>query len=153
MGEIGIPVKNAVDTVITTAGVFTRVNLAAFVLGADVMEFDMPAAGRLRYIGAVPRLFHCGCTLSVLSAGANDLVIAALFKNGAVNANNEFTTAGLLNGQIEERLRAIGDESSTAIHVFTPMVTNDYIELGIQNATDGDDLRITFSNIFAVGMS
>ena len=99
-------------------------------------------------------MFHIGCTVSMTSAGANDLIRSVLYKNGGVNANKEFTSGTQLNsGIIEHKTGAVGDAISTAIHVMTTLATNDYIELGIANWTDTDDITVTFSNIFLMGLA
>lgn len=152
MGEIYVN-DNAGATVIQTQSTYTKVAVAAWTLGGSVMDFDMPSAGRLRYTGGQSRIFHCGATISLKGAAPNDVVRAVLYKNGVVNANNEFTGGTQLSaGIVEQKLAGTGDVTSTAIHVFVPMSTNDYLELGIANFSSTADLTVTFSNVFAVGM-
>lgn len=152
MGEIYVN-ANAGTTVITTASTYTKVAVAAWTLGGSVMDFDMPSAGRLRYIGSQSRIFHCGATISLKGAAPNDIARAVLYKNGTVNANNEFTGGTQLSaGIVEQKLAGTGDVTSTAIHVFVPLSTNDYLELGVGNFSSTADFTVTFSNVFAVGM-
>lgn len=151
MGELAC-YDNATATVITTASTYTLVSVPAMRLFTG-MEFDSPADGRLRYTGDVERHFHCGVTISVKGAGANDVVAAVLYKNGGVNGSNEFTSGWpLYHGQTVQKLSAAGDIASTAIHAMVRLAPQDYLELGIANRSDTDDLTVTDMNLFAVGM-
>jgi hypothetical protein len=154
MGELFIN-DNAVATAITTIATYTKIEVPLWTLGPDVMDFDSPVLGRLRYIGAQSRVFHCGATISLTSVSPNDVVRAVLYKNGVVNAAKEFTpplTGRLSAGIVEQKLGGSGDVTSTALHVFTPMSTGDYLELGIANMTGASGLTISFANVFSVGM-
>lgn len=149
MGEISV-YNNATATVITTGSTWTRFSAVATTLNVD-MEFDSPSNGRLRYTGASTQHIHFGCTLSIKSAGANDVIRAVLVKNGTVNGNNEYSTGTvLLQGQTTQKLGATGDTASTAIHTIVEMAQNDYLELFIQNSSSTNDLTVTDLNIFAV---
>lgn len=117
------------------------------------MEFDSPQAGRMRYIGAGTKEFHCGCTVTLSSAGNNEVILAALGKNVTVNANKEWTAGEILaEGQVEKKLGSAGDIHSTAIHVFITLTTNDFVELFVQNASSTADLTIKHMNMFAMEM-
>ena len=150
MAEVAMT-GNAVATPIITQSTFTKVS-GTTTLDADASLFDMPANNRLRYIGVPDAHLHLGCTLSVISASLNDTIQAVLYKNGTVNGNNEYTGGTQLSrGVIETRLFGIGDVTSTAIHVMTTMVTNDYVELALSNLTSAADLTVKHMNFFAVG--
>jgi len=153
IGELGTPAPNVVNTVISTIATYTLVNLAAYTLSSAI-HFDMPSPGRLRYTGVSTLIFQCGCTISCSSAGPNDVTRAVLYKNGVTNLNNEFTGGiQLSQGIIEQKLGGAGDVTSSAIHVFTTLANNDYIELGIANQTAVSALLVKFSNISAIGIS
>lgn len=152
MGEIYLD-ANSTATTITTTQTYTKVAPGAWAAGTS-KNFDMPSDGRLRYIGKSKIHVHLGCTMSMQSAsGANKVFRAVLYKNGTVNVNNEYTGGTQLNaGIIENTLATASVSQSTAIHVMTTMVENDYIELGIANWTDAVDATITFANLFLVAM-
>ncbi len=150
-GQISI-YNNAVATTITTQNTNTLFNKTT-ALQANANLFDSPQAGRLRYTGTDPFLFHVGCTLTVSSAGTNDIVRASLFTNGTVNGNNEFT-GGTENttGVVESKLGAPGDLFSTAIHCYLLLNTNNYIELAINNISAVQNVTVKHFNLFAMGM-
>lgn len=141
---------NGTATVISTGNTYTK--MSGTTTSGMLQDFDMPANNRLRYTGATTKNFHIGCTISISSAGANDVVAAVIYKNGAVNGSNEYTSGTQLNaGIIRLKLLNGADVSSTAIHVMSEMATNDYIELAIKNETDADDLTVSDFNLFAMG--
>lgn len=151
MGEINFA-GNSTATVITTTSAYTRVGITATLSMA--MDFDSPQAGRLRYTGIDTAMAHCGVTFSVKSAGSGDLVRALLYQNGTVNGNNEYTGGTALTaGTTVHKLAAGGDTASTAIHVMPTLAPDDYLELAVMNASDGDDLTVTDMNIFCVALA
>ena len=81
-----------------------------------------------------------GATLSLKSAGANDVTFARIYKNGLA----------LTAGTVQQKLFAVGDIGSTAIHVMGEMAQNDYIELFVNNATSSSNLTVTDMNLFAM---
>lgn len=137
MGEISMT-SNSTATVNPGAGQYTK-SSGTTVSGMD-RHFSMPQNNRLQYTADVPVDCHTGATLSATSPGANDIVFAQIFKNGSA----------LTAGTVQQKLFAIGDVSSTAIHVMAGMVKGDYLELFINNATDGDNITITDMNLFAM---
>lgn len=148
MGEISC-IGNSTATVITTGSTWTKFGVTTTLNVSD--EFDSPSAGRLRYTGETTKTFHCGATISVKGAGANDVVKAILYKNGGVNANNEYTSGtALTNGTTHQKLGSAGDVASTAIHIMVELAKNDYVELAVMNDTDADDVTITDMNLFAM---
>jgi hypothetical protein len=148
MGEL-YDVDNTGATVITTQSTWTR---AVFTPTLSMgMDFDNPTGTRLRYTGTQTGHAHMGCTICVKGSGINDTLSAVLIKNATVNGNNEYTTGSILTpGIVEFNLGGIGDIESTAIHVMTELVTNDYVELFVQNQSDADDITITDTNLFAL---
>lgn len=111
-------------------------------LSDDSHGFDSPSAGRLRYLGTKTRCFHVACTISYAAAGANDLFVFGVAKNGTVQSNSKLLTK-VINA---------GDTRSTALHCYVEMNPNDYLELYVGNTTDADDLTIKTVNLFAMGM-
>ena len=152
MGELAIN-ANAAATVITTGDTWTRFD-AATTLTTDSYLFDEPQNGRLRYTGTVTKMFHIACTLSVTSAGANDVMRAVIIQNATVNASKEYSTGTILTaGEVKQKLSGAADTGSTAIHVMAELAQNDFLELFIKNVTDTDDLTVEYMNLFAMGVS
>jgi hypothetical protein len=150
MGEM-YKINNGTATTISTVSTWTKFNIAG-TLGVG-MDFDMPATARLRYTGAVTKVFHCGATISIKGAGANDTFAAILYKNGTVNASQEYTAGtALTQGQTVQKLGAVGDIASTAIHVMPTLAQNDYLELAVSNLSGARNVTVTDTNIFCMGM-
>lgn len=109
------------------------------ILGTD--DFDMPVAGRLRYLGVETRVFHTMCTVSFISEGNNQEIHMELAKSGVVST------------QAEIRRKVGGDDvGSTAMHWLTTLETNEYISLFAKNITAANDITIVSYNLQAVGM-
>ena len=152
MGELSMT-GNATATVITTASTPTKVNPAGFSTFTGSSHWTSKQAGRLTYVGPITHQMHCGCTISVKGAGANDVFKALLYLSGGVNGNNEFTSGTALTaGTTVQKMGPAGDVTSTAIHVFASMTSGDYLELSVQNTTDTDDVTLSDVNLFAVGI-
>lgn len=137
MGEIAFT-GNTVATTNPGAGQYTLV--AGTTAAGEVFQLDTPQAGRLWYIGDGNTHCHMGATLSLKSAGANDVTFARIYKNGLA----------LTAGTVQQKLFAVGDIGSTAIHVMGEMAQNDYIELFVNNATSSSNLTVTDMNLFAM---
>lgn len=141
MGEIYID-NNSLSTVITSPNTWSRVNGGNWVTNNNTDGFTPYANGTLLYNNTQPVFTHVAVTLSVTSSGANDVIRAGVFKNGAL----------LPNSQIQLKLRNIGDVSSTAIHVAPVLVQGDVLDLRLLNEASSNDLTVTYANLFAMGM-
>lgn len=149
MGEVSIN-DNLTATVITTSSTWTLFNETTSLSGLD-FEFDSPQAGRIRYTGTTTKNFHCGVTISISPTNNNDTIKAVIYKNGGVNGSDELTSGtALTSGIVETKLGTSTDVQSTAIHVFVQLVTNDYVELALQNTTGTGNLTIKHANIFCL---
>ena len=149
MGELSLT-DNVTATVITTQSTWTLV-APGWTLGTAV-AYDEPTDGRLRYTGALTGHTHMGCTMSVSSAGTNNVLKGVIVKNATVNANNEYAGGTVLSaGTIQFKNGAPGDVNSTAIHVMTHFMTNDTMSLFIQNMTNTSDLTVVHANLFVMG--
>lgn len=111
-------------------------------LSSDTHGFDSPSAGRLRYIGTKVRCFHIACSISFAAAGAADTFVFGIAKNGTVMSSCKILTRNI----------NASDTRSTALHCYTEMNPNDYLELYVGNTTDADDVTIKTVNLFAMGM-
>jgi hypothetical protein len=139
MGEVYME-GNATATTIAVGSTFYKV--AGTTTLGHAHEFDMPANNRLRYTGAFTRAAHIGCTLSVSSGTANQVIQCKIYKNGSA----------ITGSLIETKLGSGGDVTSTAIHVMAEMATNDYIELYVANITAANDVTVKHYNLFMVTM-
>jgi len=104
--------------------------------------FDMPANGRLRYIGGHCKMFHVASTISFAAEEANDVFVIGLAKNGTVLPTSKCLTK-ILNAN---------DTASTALHVMVELCKDDYLELYVGNITDAGDFTLKTFNVFAMGM-
>lgn len=153
MGELNFN-ANATATVITTADTYTIVRPVTGTYSQTVQFSGSPGSNcRLKYTGTNTRMFHCGCTISVLGAASSDVVEFVLVKNGTVNGSEEYSTGTILSaGTVRFKLANAGDQASTAIHIMVELAQNDYLELFVKNVTDTDDLTITNVNMFAMAV-
>jgi len=120
---------NMVKAAVTTAGNFDH-------------EFDNGGAdnGRLRYTGAVTKVFHVACTWSSKGAASNRYVIGVA-KNGTVVAASK-VMQDLTTSSVQ----------GNAIHVVVTLATNDYLELYVGNTSGTNNATLMSLNIFAMGM-
>ena len=138
-GEMSV--TSAIETSIASADTFYPV-LGTQALSSDAQNFTMPTNGRLTYTGNEVRTFHIAVSLSIVSAGNNKVYEFTVGKNGSA-----------LTAPTQARKIATGaDVGSTALHAFTTMDTNDYLELMISNTTDTTNATLNYANLFAMGM-
>lgn len=147
-GQISVA-GNAIATTIPDTTGFHEVDATGAVLseqsqviaGSD--DFDMPVAGRLRYIGLQTREFHIAASLSFTTASNLQEIHFRLAKSGVASAQAE----------VQRKTRTAGsDVGSTAVHWITSLANNEYISLFAKNVTTASDLTIVSMNIQAVGM-
>lgn len=107
-------------------------------------EFDNGGSnnGRLRYTGRQTKFFHVACSISFAAAGAADTFVFGVAKGGTVIAASKILTRNI----------NASDTRSTALHAYTTLATNEYLELYVGNTTDADDLTFKTLNLFAMGM-
>lgn len=127
-------------TATTNPGAGTYAKAAGTTTSGMLNEFIMDADNRIRYVGAVPTMCHMGATLSLKSAGTNDVAFSRIYKNGSA----------LTVGTVQQKLGTAGDIASTAIHAMSAVVPGDYFELYVMNNSSGSNLTVTDMNIFAL---
>ncbi len=153
MGEVST-VTNANATGITTLNTWTQVSQPTWTLGTGGSQFALGSGSHgLKFTGAIGGYAHIGCTLSVKSSGSNTKLKAVLVVNATVNGNGEHTGGTILTaGEVQTKLGASGDITSTAIHVMTTLNTNDTLDLFVQtpDSTGASMFTITESNLFAL---
>ena len=98
--------------------------------------------GRLRYVETVTKDFHIACTISIAPEEANDTFVFGVAKNGTI----------IDSCKVLVKVLNAGDTRSTALHAFTSLATNDYLELYVGNTTDAGDVTIKTLTLFAMGM-
>lgn len=127
-------------TVTTIATVSTPVKIAGTTTaGANNQRFSH-SSNRLTYDGSASRDFKIDVTGTLESGGANDAYGIYIAKNGTPLTESEQYVTANASGRVE----------LFAIQVITPLVTNDYIEVWVENGTDADDVTISFLNVIAV---
>lgn len=140
MGEAHL-YNNTQITVIPAVGAWIPAN-GSWVANSNNMYIQANSSGHIKYIGQYPNFFHIAATLSASSAGANDILEAAVFKNDIL----------FPNGLVEFKLGGAGDIGSTAIHVAYLLEYGDVIQLKIRNEVDADDFTVRYANMFLMGM-
>ena len=96
----------------------------------------------LKYTGEPTKLFHCGCSFSVIG-GANSGLTYAFFlmKNGVEVSSSRVTM----------KLDSNNQNFSTALHGFVELATNDLLSIGVtQTSGSPGDITVDNANIFAV---
>jgi len=114
-------------------------------LTSGAYEFDNGGSnnGRLRYTGATTKMFHIALTISALPSVTNDKFLIGISKNGVI----------LPASRVVQTLFVAGtDIQSTALHVFTEMATNDYLEVVLGNFSGTGDISVVTMTLFAMGM-
>ena len=140
MGEVSLT-NNTLVTAIAGANTWTLIN-ASWDGNSGNMFFQNYTNGTLEYTGTETMFFHVAMTISLSSAGANNVMRAAIFKNGTI----------LSGGQIQQKLQGANDVGSTAIHVATSLSTGDTLNVYLLNQNSADDFTVTYANMFAMGM-
>lgn len=110
--------------------------------GITNVDFDHPASNRLRYTGAVTKSAHIACSFSVTSSGNGKLYEFTVAKNGTPIPGSE----------VQRKIGTGADVGTGAIHTAVDLAQNDYLELWVENLTDGTDATIETLNLFAMMM-
>ena len=139
-GEISITSSAATTLGDTT----TWVQVAGtYALSASAMNWAMTQSGRLYYTGAAPRDCHIAASVSMTSAGTNDVLEWAIALDGTP-----------LTPSIVQRAIATGtDVGSTALHAFTAISNGSYLTVMTRNTSAAANTTATTLNLFAMDMA
>jgi len=144
MGEVSYFSTTGTAITITTQsdGSTNMVVVPVVTTGNFDLEFDNGGAnnGRLRYTGAVTKVFHVACSWS-LSGTGGDIFVVGVAQNGSVIAASKVLQTEATNAR-----------NGNALHVVATLETNDYLELYIGNTSDTSDPTVYSLNLFAMGM-
>lgn len=110
------------------------------ILGTD--DFDMPVAGRLRYLGVQTRMFHIMCTISFTSASNNQEIHMQLANTGVVSDESE----------LRRKVATGADVGTGAIHWLEELAQNEYVSLFAKNVTAANNITVVSFNLQAIGM-
>lgn len=138
MGEVYM-VGNATATVIASTANYVKA--AGTTIIGNNMGFDNGGvSNRLRYTGAITRMFHVAVSFSFSAASNSQNVEFAVFKNGVrIDSSVQETKTG-----------AAGDVQSTALHVVATLATNDYLEVFCRNLSTASNVTVKNLNFFAM---
>lgn len=141
MGELSY--FNMTGTLITAPGTsdgstnMTLVNPpSTFTVTSD--QFTISSNGRLKYTGAVTRMFHIAVTISGTPTNPSDIFVFGVAKDGTVIGES----------------KVIGSSAGTqfsSIHAYTTMATNSYVEMYMGNTTATRNFTVKTLNVFALG--
>lgn len=126
---------NATPTDIVTLEVPVKIN--GVTTANSINQKFTHSNNRATYIGAINRSFKITATLSVTSTSSNDQIGFYVAKNGSIITESEMYVTTNSNSRAE----------SVTIQTITNLVTNDYIEIWVENDTDSSDVVITFMNV------
>ena len=146
-GQVSVA-GNAVATTTTDTGVYVEADVTGALLSeqsqviAGTDDFDMPAVGRLRYLGAETRMFHVATTFSFITASNNQEIHFELAKSGVVSVQAE----------VRRKSGTGSDVGSSAIHWITSLAQNEYLSLFLKNVSSTTTVTIVSVNLQAVGM-
>lgn len=136
-----------VETTINSVGVYEKG--ACTTQSNSLRNFDMPADNRLRYIGLIPFHVHIACSISMTSAGSNNLAGFKLYLY-----DDSAASGAVIDGsQVRRHITTGADEGSTALHWDVEMNTNDYLEIHVANFTSTDNITLENLYLFGLGMA
>lgn len=111
---------------------------------ANVVTFSNPISqkftftdNRATYTGGVRGFFKALTTLSLTANSNNDQISIYIAKNGSIINQSKITTTSDRNNRLQN------------VVAFTPVELdpNDYIEVWVENNSDGSNIRITSCNV------
>jgi len=123
----------------TTTTVIAATNTPVKVLGtttsSSVTQKFTNTNNRATYVGSLTKVFKVSATLSIES-GNNNQIGVYVYKNGTVLSESEVygTTSGAGRGE------------NIKVHTLVELLTNDYIEIWVENATSGNNILVTELN-------
>jgi len=124
-------VISAIDTPVLIAGTTT----------AGLLSTDFTHANqRLTYTGIPTGKFLVTVSLSIESAGINNILATHIAKNGTVQAKS----------QIDRFVSTGGDEGAVSMNAILELTTNDYIEIYASNSTNTGNVTVTHLNVSVV---
>jgi hypothetical protein len=142
-GQIYVPAAASAPIVIVNNTDYYEAIDPAWTLSAGAHFFDESGGnGRLTYIGVAPVTVHIACTISVTSGSNQQVVHGRLGKNGVTDEASE----------VQRKIAQGTDVGSTALHLVTSMVTDDYLSLWVRNATAANNVILEVANLQAVTM-
>ena len=139
-GYGGMYISSAAAT--TIAGASTWTKGAGTTTSTGLSNFTMPADNRLTYTGTPDVHCHIAMSFSVTSAGNNKTYEFGVALNGTIN------TASI----VSRKIATGADVGSSACHTDITLSTNDYIEMWVQNTSDGTNMTYEYGYLFALAM-
>lgn len=128
-------IGNATPTTVSFSGVPTKI-LGTTLSGSINQKFSH-SNNRLTYTGALPRSFLVSAVASVTSVGSSKKVGLYVAKNNSAIPESE----------IYATTNAAGRSESVSTQEILQLVTNDYVEIWIENDTDTSNLTVTELNV------
>ena len=135
-----IYISSPAATTISVAGTYYKA--AGTTAEGDMQLMTMPANNRLQYNGEVRRHFHVAVSVSMSTAGSNEMVGLKLAQNGVVD---DSTT-------VRRKTGGASDVGSTAVHGDFMMVKGDYLELFVTNESSTNTVTINKMYFFGIGI-
>jgi hypothetical protein len=130
-------ISAAVQTAIVNPQEWTKVAGTTVLDGAR--GFDMPQAGRFRFIDSEAGRFGVSFAFSMISAVASDQFRFRVAKNGTTIERSE----------VRRFVSTPGDVGAAVCQCSVELRAGDFIELFAANWTDADDLTVEAMNVLA----
>lgn len=127
--------ENATVTDIITTGV--AVKIAGTTTSAGITQRFTNTNNRATYTGALNKTFLVSVVSSVTSTSTNDQIGYYVAKNGVIVASSKIYVTTNSNNRAE----------SVSIQGVIELITNDYIEVWIENKSDTSDVTVTDLNV------
>lgn len=141
-GEIYIDEDNTAATDITgTTDADYEPVAGTWILSGEAVNIEMPTNGQLTYVGDGRIHVLVIATVSLTSAGNNDVVHVDLAKNGVRIANSDAT----------QKLATGADVANITSVAMFGMVNGDYVTITVRNETAPNDLTAVHGNIALQG--
>ncbi len=128
-------ISSSALTVIASAN--TPVKVAGTTTASNLFRVTMPSNNTLTYKGTKTRTFMVICSISCNAAGSSKFFTFSIAKNGVI----------LTESKQKFKIISNTDQPQVTISCTVSLATNDYVELWVENNTDGTDLTANTFNL------
>lgn len=114
-------------------------------LSSGAYNWTMDVNGQLKYTGVANRMVHIAVSISMSSSANQMIPYVAVAKNGT----------RLVPSTIIRKMGSAGDIGSTALHAFTSVATDNYLEIIVRNSTwtAAQTITLDTANLFVMDMA
>ena len=128
---------NVVVTNVISSGV--PLKIAGSTTANSINQKFSHTDNRITYTGALGRDFLVSATVTITGATAGNQIGLYIAKNGSTLPESEVYITANASGRAE----------GGKVQTITPLVTNDYLEMWVENASSSADITVGFMNVIA----